>query len=131
MVSQLALEDVVTFTGRVTETQLAKEYLSAQVFCCLSDHEGFGVPILEAMKLGLPVIAYNAAAVPETLGSAGLLIDNKSPTMVATAIERVMTDQNLSKSMISAGEQRAAIFSESHTASNFFSAINSMGDYED
>ena len=130
LVTQLALEDAVTFTGRVTETQLAKEYLSAQVFCCLSDHEGFGVPILEAMKLGLPVIAYNAAAVPETLGSAGLLIDNKSPTMVATAIERVMTDQNLSKSMISAGEQRAAIFSESHTASNFFSAINSMGDYE-
>ena len=96
----------------------------------MSDHEGFGVPILEAMKLGLPVIAYNAAAVPETLGSAGLLIDNKSPTMVATAIERVLTDQNLSKAMTAAGEQRAAIFSESHTASKFFSAINSMSDYE-
>lgn len=130
LVSQLALEDVVTFTGRVTETQLANEYLSAQVFCCLSDHEGFGVPILEAMKLGLPVIAYNAAAVPETLGSAGLLINNKSPAMVATAIERVITDQNLSKSMIAAGKQRASIFSESNTASKFFSAINSLGDYE-
>lgn len=130
LVSQLALEDVVTFTGRVTETQLATEYLSAQVFCCLSDHEGFGVPILEAMKLGLPVIAYNAAAVPETLGSAGLLINNKSPIIVATAIERVITDQNLSKSMTAAGEQRAAKFTESYTAHKFFSAINSMGDYE-
>ena len=61
----------------------------------------------------------------------GRIAPNKAfQDMVATAIERVMTDQNLSKSMIAAGKQRASIFSESNTASKFFSAINSMGYYE-
>ena len=71
---------------------LAAHYRHADVFVCLSEHEGFCVPLLEAMHHGLPVIAYAAAAVPETLGGAGLLLTDKSPATVAAAIHTVGSD---------------------------------------
>ncbi|MEE3256981.1 MAG: glycosyltransferase family 4 protein, partial [Actinomycetota bacterium] len=60
LVNALGLNDIVTFTGWVSDDQLEREYQQASVFCTLSDHEGFGVPILEAMTHGLPVVAFES-----------------------------------------------------------------------
>ena len=59
--------------------ELEREYQRASVFCTLSDHEGFGVPILEAMAYGIPVVAYDNSAIGDTVGDAGLLLGSKEP----------------------------------------------------
>lgn len=91
-VHDLRVRDVV-FTGQVTQADLIAAYRCSQAFLCLSEHEGFCVPLLEAMHFGLPVLAYDAAAVGETMNGGGILLDRKDPPFVAAALERVLTDQ--------------------------------------
>lgn len=67
----------VTFLGRVTHGQLVAAYRAGDVYVSMSEHEGFGVPLIEAMAAELPVLAFGAAAVPETMGGAGLVFDEK------------------------------------------------------
>jgi glycosyltransferase involved in cell wall biosynthesis len=69
---------------------LLAHWAVTDVFVCLSEHEGFCVPVLEAMELGVPVVAYAAAAVPETLGGAGVLLDDKGPLVVAEAVDKAV-----------------------------------------
>ena len=76
-------------TGAVPAAVLAAYYESADVFVCASEHEGFCVPIVEAMAKGVPVVAYDSAAVGETIGSGGLVLAEKSPIVVAAAVDRV------------------------------------------
>ena len=103
--------DGVVFAGSVTEQELTAAYADADVFLCLSEHEGFCVPVIEAMAAGTPVVAYAAAVLPETLGDAGVLLDDKSPTTVAVAVERVLTDRELRMWLAEQGRARAATFS--------------------
>ncbi|MGH2498793.1 MAG: glycosyltransferase family 4 protein, partial [Candidatus Limnocylindria bacterium] len=91
-VTRSGLEGAVTFTGSVPLEQLVAYYRGASVLLTLSDHEGFCVPLLEAMRSGLPVVAHAAGAIPETLGDAGVLLADKSPDAVADAIERAVRD---------------------------------------
>lgn len=81
--------DAVHFLGSVTDDDLAQEYAHADLFLCLSEHEGYCVPVLEAIAAGLPLIGFNAGAVPETMGAAGLVLDDKRPSVVAEAIMAV------------------------------------------
>ncbi|MBQ9538976.1 MAG: glycosyltransferase family 4 protein [Treponema sp.] len=104
--------DNVIFTGHVSDRQKASYYRLADVFLCMSEHEGFCVPLLEAMHYRLPIIAYKSSAVTETLGKAGLLLKNKEPGIVAEAIDRLMTDTKLRDTLIDNGTERLADFSE-------------------
>ena len=85
---ELRLDEVV-FTGQVDDDELYAYYRAADVFLCLSEHEGFCVPLQEAMHFGLPVVAYDAGAVRETLHGGGLLLQDKSPELVAELLDRV------------------------------------------
>ncbi len=105
-VHDLGLEGAVTLTGPVSQGALVAHLRSADVFVCLSDHEGFCVPLLEAFHAGVPVVAYAAAAVPETLGGGGLLLADKSPGLVATAVHRVVSDTALRQALVAAGRRR-------------------------
>ena len=87
-VSALGLTSAVEFVGSISPGELSAYYSSADVLVCCSDHEGFCVPLLEAMHHRLPVIAYGAAAVPETLADAGIVLPSKSPVLVAAAVQR-------------------------------------------
>ncbi|MDG2111784.1 MAG: glycosyltransferase [Actinomycetota bacterium] len=124
LVQALDLEDTVTFTGRVSDSALLDEYRAADAFCCLSDHEGFGVPLLEAMSHGLPVVAFDSSAVGETVGGAGLLLADKDPTIVATALERVLTEPTLAAALTAAGYERAASFSDERCAREIDAALD-------
>lgn len=84
------VRDQVHILGSVDDVAIATEFARADVFVCLSEHEGYGVPLVEAMEAGLPIIAFGQGAVPETLGSAGLVLYDKSPSMVAEAITMVL-----------------------------------------
>ena len=106
----LGLMDAIDFAGFVSDEQLAAYYKGADVFLCLSDHEGFCVPLLEAMFNKVPIIAYSAAAVPETLADGGLLLSNKRAGYVAAAVDRVIRDDSLRQSLVDAGTARLADF---------------------
>jgi glycosyltransferase involved in cell wall biosynthesis len=122
-VTGLELDGAVRLRGSVSAGELAAHYATADVFTCLSDHEGFCVPLLEAMAHGLPIVAFAAAAVPETLGGAGLLLPRKDPATVAAACHRVATDRVLAERLAAAGRARLDRFSLASTETAMLDAL--------
>src|ERR1700687_234017 len=110
-VDDAGLRDAVTFTGSVNAEQLVAYYRGATALLTLSDHEGFCVPLIEAMRSRLPIVADEGGAIPETLGGAGILLEDKSPDAVADALERVVRDRDTRAELIARGEQRLEDFS--------------------
>jgi glycosyltransferase involved in cell wall biosynthesis len=90
MVRALGLEPHVTFHGEVAPQALAQRYAQACVFLSGSEHEGFCVPIVEAMAFGVSVVALGTTAVPETLGDAGIAWSERDPRRFAVAIQRLL-----------------------------------------
>ena len=106
----LGLEGAVRFTGSVTLPQLVGYYKAASVFVSLSEHEGFGVPLLEAMHLGAPVVALDAAAVGETVDGAAVLLPAKDLAQTAEACALVNEDLGWRAALIDAGHARVKAF---------------------
>lgn len=104
--SQLGLASAVRLAGSVSGPELAAHYRNADVFVCASAHEGFCVPLLEAMAHHLPVVAHRAAAVPETVGGAGVILDRPTSTAMAVAVQRVLTDPALRAGMAQAARSQ-------------------------
>lgn len=100
----------VAFPGHVAPAQLAAYYRAASVFVCLSAHEGFGVPLLEAMAADLPVVALAAAAVPETLGEAGILVRELDYPLLTELIDALVRDEVLRARVLARQRQRLAAF---------------------
>ena len=119
----LGLSGAVHFAGSVSAAELAAYYTSADVLVCCSDHEGFCAPLLEAMHHKLPIVAYGATAVPETVLDAGIVLPSKSPVLVATAVQRVLSDEGLRAELVSAGLERAKAFSVEGARRGFAMAI--------
>jgi glycosyltransferase involved in cell wall biosynthesis len=94
--------DEVVFTGQVDDDELYAYYRLADVFLCLSEHEGFGVPLQEAMLFGLPGVAYDAGAVRETLRGGGLLLLEKPPELVAEVLGRLTHGGDLRRTVLAA-----------------------------
>jgi glycosyltransferase involved in cell wall biosynthesis len=111
MATQLELGDSVEFPEATPFSQLLAYFRASDVFVCLSEHEGFCVPILEAMELGLPVVAYRAAAVTDTVAAAGILLDDKDPLAVAVAVDDLLSDDPRRADLVEAGRSRAGDFS--------------------
>lgn len=103
-IAHIGVEDVV-FTGHIKFEEILAYYYIADVFLCMSEHEGFCVPLVEAMFFGVPIIAYNCTAVPMTLGDGGILVDKKDPVEIAAIINRVISDKTL-KTIIRENQQR-------------------------
>ncbi|MBN1878488.1 glycosyltransferase [bacterium] len=82
----------VHFTGMIDDSELVAAYMASDVFVCMSEHEGFCVPLLEAMHFDVPVIAYDAGAIRETLGGAGLLLRSKHPAEIAELVDVIRTN---------------------------------------
>jgi glycosyltransferase involved in cell wall biosynthesis len=104
------------FLGRVPDADLAALYGGAAAFVYPSLYEGFGLPVLEAMASGTPVIASNRAGVPEAVGDAGLLVEPEDADRLARAIEEVLGDAERRQAMVARGLRRAAELSWDRTA---------------
>jgi glycosyltransferase involved in cell wall biosynthesis len=102
--------------GYVPDDELPGLYAGAQALAMPSVHEGFGLPCLEAMACGTPVVAAAAGALPETVGDAGLLVDGADPEAFATALLAAALDETTRSRLIEAGLRRAAEFSWDRTA---------------
>jgi len=115
-IKHLGLENQVVFTGIVSDERLVRLYQDASVFVFPSLYEGFGLPVLEAMACGCPVISSNTSSLPEVVGDAGVLIDPLDVAAMSTAIERVLTDSALAERLRNAGIRHAKQFSWDRTA---------------
>lgn len=100
----------VVFTGGVSPRELATYYRLAHVYLCMSEHEGFCAPLVEAMHHGVPVVAYASSAVPETLGDAGVLVLEKRHAEIAEAVGVLLEDEALRAAIVARGRRRAAEF---------------------
>jgi glycosyltransferase involved in cell wall biosynthesis len=123
LADDLELTEAVRITGEVSDASLAAHYGAADVYLSLSEHEGFGVPFLEAMVAGVPVVARGVGAVPETLGTAALLLDSGDPSYVAAALQRVCTDESLRSVLVDAGRSRLAELTGEHVAERVVAAV--------
>jgi alpha-1,3-rhamnosyl/mannosyltransferase len=115
-VGALGLERSVRFVPDIPDADLPALLSGAQCFVFPSQQEGFGLPPLEAMACGTPVIASNRTSLPEVVGDAGLLVEPE-PAALAVAILRLLGDQDLRRDLAARGRARAAIFTWRHTAS--------------
>ena len=104
--ADLGLAEAVRFSGMVSDEALAAAYASADVLVVTSEHEGFCLPVVEALASVLPVVAYREGALPEVLGEAGVLLDAKDPITMADAVRRLLTDAAFRDRLTSAGEAR-------------------------
>lgn len=98
-VKELGVEDVV-FTKQISFSRLLAFYRTASVFLCTSEHEGYCIPLIEAMIFNIPVIGYDAGAVGDTMGGSGILLDNKSPVLVSKVIDTLEKDKELREHII-------------------------------
>ena len=121
LVSELRLEKKVRFLGRVSELELVTLYSMADVFAFPSFFEGFGVPPLEAMACGAPVITSNTSSLPEVVGDAALLIDPNDTHALAHAIMRLLADAQLSAELRQKGYERAKCYTWPESARKMLS----------
>ncbi|MGH8980059.1 MAG: glycosyltransferase family 4 protein [Acidimicrobiales bacterium] len=122
-VDELGLGDVVTVTGSVSPAELEAYWDAADVYVSASDHEGFGVPLVEAMGHGVPVVAYEAGAVRETVGDAGLVLESKEPLRFAAAVARVVSDATLRARLVDAGTRRVGELGVERSAARFLELV--------
>jgi glycosyltransferase involved in cell wall biosynthesis len=118
--------DNVIFTGHVKFDEILAYYKIADVFLCMSEHEGFCVPLVEAMFFDIPVVAYAQAAVPSTLGDAGILLRGKDRLLAAGMINALLTDSDLRAQVIETQRKRLEFFSYETVRSQFISYLNTF-----
>ena len=111
LVQGLNLEDVVVFTDRIADAQLAAYYRTAHLFWSMSEHEGFCVPLVEAMWFDVPVLAHRSSAIPETLGDAGLMFSEKDKLGELAALAHLLiTDRVLRRKIVTAQRTQRLVF---------------------
>ncbi|MCU0522431.1 MAG: glycosyltransferase family 4 protein [Anaerolineae bacterium] len=127
-IRDLRLEDAVVVTGPVTESLLPSVYSGAVVFAYPSLYEGFGLPPLEAMACGTPVVASRASSIPEVVGDAGLYVDPGDVDGLTGALASLVADPNERLRLQQLGLARASQFSWEHTAQRTLEAYGEMVD---
>ncbi len=110
-VKKLGLEDSVLFTGHVKFNEILAYYRIADVFLCMSEHEGFCVPLVEAMQFQVPIVAFDSTAIGGTLGGSGILLKEKDPLLTAGVMDRLMTDVRLRNQVVEGQKKRLGDFS--------------------
>ena len=128
LISKLKLENKVRFLGHVTELELITLYSMADVFVFPSFFEGFGVPLIEAMACGAPIITSNTSSLPEVAGDAAVLIDPHNTGQIARAVLQVLEDNQLRDELRKKGYARAQNFTWPKSASKMLSVYQKLSD---
>ena len=125
---EMGLEENVIFVGYVAEEELPKWYNASDllVYPCL--YAGFGLPPLEAMACGTPVITSNTTSLPEVVGDAGIMVDPDDEEAMTKSIYKVLTDQDLTDDLIKKGLKRSKLFNWEESAKNTLKVYNLVSD---
>jgi glycosyltransferase involved in cell wall biosynthesis len=125
-ISELGLAEAVRITGDVSDGALAAYFAAADVYLSLSAHEGFGVPLVEAMAVGVPVVTRRAGAVAETVGDGALVVDTSDALFIAATLHRGRTDEALRSRLVEAGRRRVPELSPDAVAPLVVAAVASV-----
>jgi glycosyltransferase involved in cell wall biosynthesis len=124
--ADLGLAGAVEFVTGLTAGQLAARYVTADVLVMLSEHEGFGVPLVEAMSQGLPVVAYDAGAVREVVGDGGVVLGSKGPRRVAGEVDGLLHDRSRRESLVAAGSARPGALGLDRAGTDLVTAVREV-----
>ena len=127
-VATLGLEDAVDFVTGIDDASLAAHYRASDVLVMLSDHEGFGVPLVEALGYGLPVVAFDAGAVREVVGDAGVILKRKHPRAVARAVADLLSDTAEQQRLVDLGAERFAALDLGSAAERLVTAVQGVAE---
>ena len=119
VVAETEMGERVVFTGFISEKELDHLYHCAQIFVYPSLYEGFGIPVLEAMKIGTPVITSNITVMKEIAGDAAVLVDSSNTEEIAGAMNDVLHEKSFTQELIRKGKKRAAHYSWEKTADEY------------
>lgn len=122
-VNRLQLEQVY-FTGHVSFEEILAYYNIADAFLCMSEHEGFCVPFVEAMYFKIPILAYDSSAISDTLGGSGFLTDTKDPLINAGILNRILEDSALRELILKKEAERLHDFRSETVEQTFRSYMN-------
>jgi glycosyltransferase involved in cell wall biosynthesis len=127
MVACLKLQGAVVFTGGVTDEALKAYYMSAHVFLITSQHEGFCVPLVEAMAMKVPIVAYSSSAIPDTAGDAALVWPERNPNLAAESIHTIISNSKVGAGLGKMGWQRyQRLFTNERIEEQLIAAIDGL-----
>jgi glycosyltransferase involved in cell wall biosynthesis len=126
-VRRLDLEDRVILTGYVPDEDLPALLSAARAFVFPSLYEGFGLPVVEAMACGTPVVCANTSSLPEVAGDAALLVDPLDEGAIAAALARLLSDDDLHRELVDRGFRQAARFSWQRCAREALAVLEEVG----
>jgi len=112
LADELVMSEAVVFAGHVPQRDLVTYYRLANVYVSMSEHEGLGKPLIESMYFDVPIVAYKAAAVPETLGGTGVLFRYKNYEALAEVVDILVRDADLRQRITARQQERVRIFLE-------------------
>lgn len=123
LTNDLGLNGSVLFQGHVTQQDMVTYFRLADLYISMSEHEGFGKPLIESMYLDLPILAYAAAAVPYTLGNAGVLIHRKEYEAIAELVDMLVKDKHLRQTIIKGQRERIKTFLEPQVRQSLYDSL--------
>jgi glycosyltransferase involved in cell wall biosynthesis len=127
IIQEKKLRSRVVVTNLVSDSKLQAFYRTAHLFWSMSEHEGFGIPLIEAMWFNVPVLAFKSSAVPETLGEAGLLFTSKDDFLNLAALAKVLVkDEDIKYKVLAAQRRRRMDFTPNVVLTNLFDIIRKM-----
>lgn len=125
LADELGIADAVELTDTIPDDEKLAHLQASDVYVCLSRHEGFNVPVIEAMRAGVPIVALASSATPDTVGEAGVLLPSSDPVLVATAVHRVITDGELRADLQRAAKERVDRFSLDNVGRELLAVVRS------
>ena len=126
-----AVEDAVVFAGEISDSALKAYYLIGRAFAFASEHEGFCVPLVEAMAMKVPIIAYASSAIPDTVGEAGIVLERRVPYLMAESLNLLAADERLNAALGMAGWRRyLQCFTNGHIEAAFMRALSHLAGFD-
>lgn len=127
-IKQMGLEDKVRFTGYLPEKEFAELWQHSYFLIFPSLFEGFGIPLVEAMRYKKPILASNVTSIPEVAGSAAVYFDPKKPDEIAAALNRIMMDKSVYKSLVKKGEEKLKEYNFQEMVKSYIKILHQAGE---
>lgn len=122
--------DNIELTGKVPDEELVTYYKNSHIFLCMSEHEGFCIPLLEAQHFDVPVVAFNSTAIKGTLGNSGVLINEKNFAYIANLTDEIISNEGLKQVVLAAQRKNMGNYSLKNSQEKLEIILQKLGDLE-